>query len=182
MGRSALVVLVPAAEPLVAKLRLEHDHVAALGVPAHVTVLHPFRTSLDAAAEAALAEVCASTPAFDVTLADVCRFEPGIVVYLAPSPAEPFADLTRRCVAAFPDCPPYGGAHPDPTPHLTVADAASAATAAALEPVLVAGLPITMRVERLTRLVEDDAGRWAVERSWPLSGRDRPPNRDEAPG
>ena len=33
---------------------------------------------------------------------------------------EPFAQLTARLVAAFPQCPPYGGAFPQPVPHLTL--------------------------------------------------------------
>ena len=42
MSESALVVLVPAAEPCVGALRLRYDPVARLGMPAHVTLLHPF--------------------------------------------------------------------------------------------------------------------------------------------
>ena len=173
MGRSALVVLVPEAEPLVAGLRAVHDHMARLGVPAHVTALHPFRETLDDPAASTIESICASTPAFDATFAAVHRFDDGIVVYLAPTPADPFVDLTRRLAAAFPDCPPYGGAHADPVPHLTVASRASPMTAAELEPILSAGLPIEVRVDRLTRLVEDDAGRWSLDRSWPL-GRPGP--------
>ena len=41
-GDSALLVPIPEAEPIVAELRLEHDAIAARGVPAHVTVLFPF--------------------------------------------------------------------------------------------------------------------------------------------
>ncbi|HYN34704.1 MAG TPA: hypothetical protein VES40_18925 [Ilumatobacteraceae bacterium] len=45
MTRSALVVLVAEAETLISAHRLRHDPVAARGVPAHVTVLHPFAPS-----------------------------------------------------------------------------------------------------------------------------------------
>ena len=39
---SALVVLVPDAEVLVKPFRDRHDPSAAIGVPAHVTLLYPF--------------------------------------------------------------------------------------------------------------------------------------------
>ena len=39
---SAVVVEVPEAEPLVGAWRLRFDPVAALGMPAHVTLLYPF--------------------------------------------------------------------------------------------------------------------------------------------
>src|SRR5712675_2883024 len=42
MAESALIVRVPAAEPHVSGLRARFDPAAALGVPAHVTVLYPF--------------------------------------------------------------------------------------------------------------------------------------------
>ena len=41
-GQTALVVAVPSAEPVVARLRASYDVAAAYGVPAHVTVLYPF--------------------------------------------------------------------------------------------------------------------------------------------
>ena len=52
------------------------------------------------------------------------RFErtgrfPG-VVWLAPEPAEPFIALTELLAAAFPDHPPYEGAHDEIVPHLTL--------------------------------------------------------------
>jgi hypothetical protein len=40
---SALVVLVPEAEPLVKPFRDRYDPSAAAGVPAHITLLYPFK-------------------------------------------------------------------------------------------------------------------------------------------
>ena len=56
---------------------------------------------------------------FDFLLARVERF-PG-VLYLAPQPAAPFVALTEALVRAFPQYPPFGGAHEHIVPHLTVA-------------------------------------------------------------
>lgn len=41
-------------------------------------------------------------------------------MWLAPEPAEPFRALTELVWHRFPECPPYGGVHPDVVPHLTV--------------------------------------------------------------
>ena len=121
MKQTALVILVPEAEALVAEHRQRHDPSAAAGVPAHVTVLYPFRSVVDDIAADAVGEIAAGVPAFDVVFTTLARF-PGEVVYLVPEPAEPFRRLTAATAAAFPDCPPYGGAIVDPVPHHVILD------------------------------------------------------------
>lgn len=167
MAETALVVLVPEAEPLVAAYRLRHDPSAARGVPAHVTILYPFRSELDEIADDDTAELAASVTAFDVAFAAVGRFPSG-VVFLAPSPSEPFHQLIAAAMGMFPDCPPYSGTISDPVPHLTVADGVDALTAATLDHALRSRLPITARIERLTLIGEDSADRWNVLRHWSL--------------
>ena len=167
MTRSALVVLVPAAEPFVDTLRRSHDPMCARGVPAHVTVLHPFRSFVDDETAAAVERLADSLDAFTATFARVGQF-PGAVVFLEPEPIQRFKDLTAATVAAFPDCPPYGGAFADPHPHLTVGNRVDEPTAERIESALSPSLPIDFRVEHLTLLVEDDDGQWTVDRSWPL--------------
>jgi hypothetical protein len=166
--RSAIVVLVAEAEMLVAAHRLVHDPMAARGVPAHVTVLHPFRSIVDDSTAHEVAAIAARLDSFDATFAAVDRF-PGAVLFLAPEPLERFKELTRSFAQAFPDCPPYGGTFPDPHPHLTVGSHLDDATADRLARTIAAGLPVTTRVDRLTLLVEDDQGLWTVAQSWPLA-------------
>ncbi len=108
MTRSAIVVLVAEAETLVAAHRLVHDPMAARGVPAHVTVLHPFRSIVDDSTAHEVAAVASRLGSFDAIFAAVDRF-PGTVLFLAPDPLERFKEMTRSFVEAFPDCPPYGG-------------------------------------------------------------------------
>ena len=165
--RSAVVVVVAEAEPLVGTHRLVHDPMAARGVPAHVTILHPFRAVVDDATAYAVAAIAARIDSFDAIFASVGRF-PGDVVYLSPEPLERFTQMTDVFVQAFPDCPPYGGAFPDPHPHLTIGSGLDSATADSLERTMSRGLPISTHVERLTLLVEDDEGQWTVAGSWPL--------------
>jgi len=167
MARSAVVVLVEAAEPTVRGLRLAHDPMAARGVPAHVTILYPFRSRVDDATADEVAAIAATTQPFTATFSTVRRF-PGEVVYVAPDDPTTLADISRRFIDAFPDCPPYGGAHPDPIPHLTVGSRVDPVDADRIEAELRAGLPISMTVSRLTLLVEDEDGQWTIDRSWPL--------------
>jgi 2'-5' RNA ligase len=145
---SALVVLAPPAEPLVKAYRDQHDPAAALGVPAHVTVLYPFHPpSLGPAMLARLTALFSEFEAFDYSLAELRRF-PG-VLYLAPEPEARFRALTRRVAEAFPEYPPYGGQFSDVIPHLTLAQQADAerleAIAAHFQAACGARLPLRLR-------------------------------------
>jgi len=161
MPRTALIVAVPEAEPAVAALRLEHDSSAALGVPAHVTILFPF---LDAAEvdEQAIEDVLGQHDAFDFDLVSVETFDDGHV-YLAPTGAERFVALTDSVWRRWPDHPPYEGAFETVVPHLTVSDHPLRCE---LE------LPIRARAAAVTLIEERADGRWTERRRFPL--RDRP--------
>jgi 2'-5' RNA ligase len=158
VGRTAVVVTVPAAENLVGQVRSQFDPAASVGVPAHVTVLYPW-LDLDAVTDADLAglgEICADVPAFDVTFARFGRF-PG-VLWLDPEPAAPFVALTEAVARRWPQAPPYGGVHDAVTPHLTVMDVQEAGTdddaqVAQVVTSLAAGLPVRQRVDEVSLLV-----------------------------
>jgi len=169
VGQTALVIAVPEAEGVVADLRDAHDPAAARGVPAHVTILYPFRSVADEETVLAIATLAMSLPAFDARFASVGRF-PGDVVFLVPEPRGSFKRMIDVVTAPFPDCPPYGGTVADPEPHLTVGDGVDATTAEQIERAVAPKLPISMRVDRLTLLIEGADGRWTIDRSWPLGG------------
>lgn len=132
--RSAVVVPVPAAEPVVAVHRAHLDRAAGWGVPAHLTLLHPFLppTQLDEQVVTTLATAIATVDAFDVTFTATGWFGSD-VLWLAPTPERPLRRLTAAIHSAFPDHPPYGGAHgtgpDDVQPHLTLAERALAGPA-----------------------------------------------------
>jgi len=158
MPRTALIVAIPEAEAAVGALRLTGDSSAALGVPAHVTILFPFADPAEVD-EPAIADVIASFPVFDFELDRVERFENGIV-WLHPEPSAPFAALTGAVWRRFPAYPPYEGAHDVVIPHLTVSET----------PVDVdVPLPIRASAREVTLLEEAADGRWAVRRLFPLS-------------
>jgi 2'-5' RNA ligase len=158
-GESAIIVPVPAAEPLVGSLRARHDPSAGAGMPAHVTLLYPFLAPgrIDAGVERSLAEAVARFRAFEFALARVDRF-PG-VLYIAPEPAVPFAGLTAALVARWPECPPYEGRYDDVVPHLTVAIGPEPRGAAGS---LEEALPVRARADRIALLTRRRRGRWST--------------------
>jgi hypothetical protein len=99
--RSALVVVVAEAEPPVSAHRMLHDPMAARGVPAHVTILHPFRTVVDEVTAHDVVAIAGRIEAFDASFATVGRF-PGAVLFLSPEPVDRFKQMTRIFVDAFP--------------------------------------------------------------------------------
>ena len=96
--------------------------VAAVGVPAHITLLFPFlpASALDHAVRDRLAAIAATVAPFEVGFRRVARFPDAI--YLAPEPAMPFRDLTSAIVAMWPEHPAYAGRYDEIVPHLTIAE------------------------------------------------------------
>jgi len=155
--RTALIVEVPEAEHGVAALRLDHDPMARLGVPAHITILFPFAPP-DDVDEQAIAEVLARFGGFSFVLDRVERFPDG-PVWLHPEPSEPFGALTHAFAARWPSHPPYEGAHETVIPHLTLS----------VTPLEVrVALPIACVARAVTLLEEGADLRWRVRRRFGL--------------
>lgn len=169
--QTAVLALVPETEPVVGRHRAGLDPNAAAGVPAHVTVLYPFvpPDRLGPETVTALGTALAGAETFACRFTDVRWFGEDHV-WLAPTPAAPFDDLTTRVARAFPQHPPYGGAH-DPVPHLTLGSRRhaplDALRAAAGE--VGRALPITSRITRVHLLAGSDAPEsWRVVAEIPL--------------
>lgn len=152
MPHTVLVVPVPELEAFVRERTAHYDASFLSADPtfvhAHITVLGPFldaptRDDLDS-----VAAVVSQTPAFEFEMDRIEMFPDGII-YLPPDPDGPFRDLTRRLVAAFPDCPPYAGAVPDPVPHLTLDRRSGTVTREGVRAALGAVLPATCRADRV---------------------------------
>ena len=169
MAESAFIAHVPEAEPHVAHLRGQFDPSAKLGVPAHITLLYPFMSPelLSASVFERVRVIVSRSRRFVFTLSRVDRF-PG-VVYLAPDPAAPFMELTRRLVNQFPQFLPYGDAHEAIVPHLTVArgsDAENSRVEAELRESLSDGIACTCSE---VVLIENASGRWRQMHAFPLA-------------
>lgn len=168
---SALVAVVPEAEFLVKPFRDRYDTSAALGVPAHITLLYPFKPpdQIDAAVLAQLSGSFARFAPIAFELQSIQRFPD--VLYLAPEPAESFRKLTRAISAWYPETPPYGGKWPDIVPHLSVASVAGQRELDRIADEFAQAardaLPIKATVREVS-LLERRKGRWQVRTAFEL--------------
>jgi hypothetical protein len=168
-GSTGIVVLVPAAEPLVERWRLRYDLPASQGMPAHITLLYPFlpESRIDDGVLERLRLLFARSAPIDLEVRRTARFPE--TVYLHPEPADPFRRLTAAIVAEWPEAPPYGGRFDDITPHLTVADGVGTDVMDEIEPLVAAGLPLRTRLDA-AQLFGFDGARWQLRHSFRFEG------------
>jgi 2'-5' RNA ligase len=158
--QSALLLPVPAAEAAVGPHRARLDASARDGVPAHITVLYPFLppAEIGPAVLAELSRLFVVVPRFSFTLDRVRWFDQS-VVWLGPSDESRFRALTDLAGGAYPSCPPYGGAHEDVVPHLTIGDRADPAELRAAAEAITPLLPIVTEATQVTLMAGPDPGR-----------------------
>jgi 2'-5' RNA ligase len=167
---SALIVEVPAAEPVVARHRSELDPSASLGIPAHITVLAPFMPAgrLSAEERARLKRLFAVVKAFDFRL-DHTDWFGTTVLWLGPQDPAPFRKLTEAVFAAFPEFPPFAGRHRELVPHLTVGLESSFDAMRRAELDICRELPVAGRAAAVTLMTGlSPQGRWEAIASFPL--------------
>ena len=152
MAHTVLVVPVPELEAFVVERTHHYDASFVSADPAfvhaHVTALGPFLDEPSDADLALVEQVAGRTPAFDFALDRLGEFADGII-HLLPEPETPFRALTLRLIAAFPQCPPYGGAFPEPVPHLTLDQRADGIDRASVRAALGDAVPARCRADRL---------------------------------
>jgi 2'-5' RNA ligase len=183
MRRSALIIEVPWAEPLVGPWRERYDPTSHRGIPAHITVLAPFRApdQIDDTVIDRLDEIAAATSApWAVSLVEVRAFPDA--VWLRLDPIEPFEALSAAVWSAFPDCPPHGGRWIPPLPlHVTLAQDSDPARVeelrAEIDAEIAGRLPVSGPIEALSLFVSDDAGASTRRMTFPFA-----PDDDSASG
>jgi 2'-5' RNA ligase len=168
--QSALLIPVPEAEPAVGEWRDRLDPSAAIGVPAHITVLFPFLppAAIDAEAWALVTELAAAFSEFDYQLPEARWFDQQ-VLWLATEPAEPLVRLIEAALERFPQCQRYGRPELEIIPHLTVAHSGPPDAMAAAEAALKQLLPIQTRARELWLMERRGGARWARRASFALS-------------
>jgi hypothetical protein len=90
------------------------------------------------------------------------------VAWVATDADHRFRAATDVAAAAFPDHPPYGGAHDDPTPHLTIGHADEAGLIHEAARAVASGLPVSAEVSAVDLWILGADRRWAVARSFSL--------------
>jgi 2'-5' RNA ligase len=172
LQESTILVPVPEAEPVVGQLRARLDRAASRGIPAHVTILYPFvpPEQITAAVLGKAAAAVASVQSFDCEFAGTGWFGDQ-VVWLAPEPASPFRALTAAVHAAFPQCPPFGGAFAEVIPHLTIGDRPEGGLGVlrAAQAEVLPALPVGTHVTRAWLMAGTQApGSWQLRATFPL--------------
>jgi 2'-5' RNA ligase len=135
--------------------------------------LYPFvdPSAVDEHVLARVAETVIPVHAFDCSFAR-SRWFGQDVLWLDPDPAQPFRALTAAVSTAFPQHRPYGGAHDDVVPHLTVAQRRMADLAAvkAAEQAVRPDLPVTTRIDRVLLIAGTEApNSWRVLHKFTLA-------------
>lgn len=166
MTETAVVVLVPAADPAFMALRRMHDPSGADGLGCHVTIISPFLEAADVheATLARLQTALAGCAPFTVRLGGLARFaEETPALYATVDPTEPFVAMTRVVGAEF-GLAPYGGVHDEIVPHLTIGISDDPAVLDRIEPTAATALPITAEVGAVDVVVHEPAG-WQTAHS-----------------
>jgi hypothetical protein len=168
---SAILLCVPAAEPLVHEWRQKGDPSAAHGVPAHVTLLYPFLPveALDDGVTAELRWFFTGIDAFPVRFGSVRHFEDAGVVWLEPE-SDALVQLTRALARRWPECPPYAGTIPidELIPHLTIVQTDDRALRRSAANAVSPGLPFEIVASSAALWVQDGDGAWAERTSFPF--------------
>jgi 2'-5' RNA ligase len=171
MAETAIVVVVPEAEPAIDLARRRHTADGADGMPAHITLLYPFIDSnlLVSGRIAQLRDCLASFSPFDDELNRIARFQRlnEAILWLAPRASDPFIAMIEALRAEFPEHPPYGGDFQSIIPHLTVAISGDPDVLTSIEVELTDQLPIPIRVEAVTLFEHTELG-WELRASIPL--------------
>lgn len=139
----------------------------APGIPAHVTLLFPFRPAaeIDDALLEELHNLFAAFEPFAVEFRRVGRFEE--VAYLAPEPAPRFVELTLALVARY-GYLPYGDEFDEIVPHLTIVNRAAPELLDEVERALAPQLPLRAEVREAALIEEGADGVWRPRASFRL--------------
>ena len=169
---STLAVLVPEAEGLVQSFRDRYDPSATVGMPAHITLLYPFKSpdEIDGVVLDTLRHCFFRFPPFKFSLITVNQFA-GEILYLVPEPEHLFRELTLGIWGCYPETPPYRGRYSTIIPHLTVADHLGeqelAEVALEFEQASEGCLPVQAEAVGVA-LMDSRSGRWEINTTFKL--------------
>ena len=172
---STLAILVLEAEGLVRSFRDRYDPAAKSGMPAHITLLYPFKSpnEIDGLVLDTLSQCFSRFQPVKFSLTTINQF-PGETLYLVPEPEESFRELTLGIWRCYPETPPYRGRYSTIIPHLTVAERSGligdqelAEVAREFEQAAQGRLPIRGHAGEVT-LMDTRSGRWEINTTFRL--------------
>ena len=159
-NETALVILLPSVDE---ELQGIKQIVGVNSMSAHITVLYPFArlSSVTGGFMSRLRCIIGEIDPFEFELSTIGWFGER-VLYLVPTPPEPFQRMTQLLSDNFPDHLPYRGEFEEIVPHLTISEHATlsrlrdaARTASGL-------LPIYAEVNNVCLMAQDGSGAWRI--------------------
>jgi hypothetical protein len=166
-GTTALVILLPAAEPALAAARRVDPALVRPGLVAHVTALYPFLpdASLTDSVLAGVRSLAAGFSPTEVRLTEL-SVAPGFAALPAPA-LQPITDAVR---GRWPDVVPYGGRFGSrPPAHVTVAMGGDEETLTRVGAEVRPLLPLTGRAESVQVVALTGRG-WELRLEAPFGG------------
>lgn len=169
MAQSLLLIPVPSSDSLIGPWRKKYDWVALHGVPAHITLLFPFKepSQISGVDIEKLDGIFTKLRQFPFTLVKIGTFPN--VIFLEPNPRGPFIELTKKIVNAFPETPPWEGKYPAVNPHQTmcsrIADEYMNALVKEITLEITNKLPINA-IAREAWLMISNNGEWEIKRTF----------------
>jgi len=173
---ATLVILVPEAEGLVRSFRDRYDPAAKSGMPAHITLLYPFKgpDEIDGLVLDTLRDRFSRFQPVKFSLTTINRF-PGETLYLVPEPEDPLRELILAIWRCYSETPPYRGQYSTIIHHLPAADRSGligdqelAEIAREFEQAAEGRLPLQALAAEVT-LMDSRSGRWAINTTFRLS-------------
>ncbi|HEX3784284.1 MAG TPA: 2'-5' RNA ligase family protein [Pseudonocardiaceae bacterium] len=165
-GQTAVIMPVPAADPILAAVAAEYPDAVRPGIPAHVSLLYPFlpAEALDAEVSDWLSDLATRTPPLAPRFTELV-VEPGFAHLSVPE----FGPLTSAIRARWPEVVPYGGRFgPTPVAHLTIAMGFAPADADRITALTRPFLPLSVTVDELWLLALTSG--WQRLGRFPFSG------------
>ncbi|MEU6660087.1 2'-5' RNA ligase family protein [Streptomyces sp. NPDC046821] len=166
--RSALVIILPEANPLLEAAAQVTPHLVRKGLPAHVSLLYPFLPTeeVTAGVDAEVRDLAASLRTVETELTDFAE-APGFVGMAVPA-LRPLADAFY---ARWPHIAPYGGRFGQrPEPHVTLVTGASPEEAELVREKVRPLLPLRVTAWRADLVVRTDRD-WRLRLTAPFAAR-----------
>lgn len=164
-GTTALLLLVPSVDPILALVAGEYPRTVRAGVPAHLTALYPF-VDLDKLSDSTLStcgQIASSLAPFSVEFSRLA-LDPGMIS-LVPDPPDDARLVMQRCQAAWPALRPYGGNYAAVSPHVSVALSPEPEHVPSIVRMVEPLLPISSEFSELHLVVYED-GTWGLHSRW----------------
>ena len=150
---------------------LRRLHTRLNEAPPHLTLLFPFLPydAIDRTVTSALTDLFSRFSKGPIHFTEVDWFDQR-VVWLKPSSADLFKEMTQALVERFPECRPYDGEFSDVVPHATLAADKRRPLMILVEALGRLAIPLTEEFSEVWLMAMGDRGQWERRCSFELGG------------